>query len=48
MACYILHTVLLVIVVLSIIAVISYHYTKHRPEQKRIGTLTMKTWIIMN
>ena len=31
--CYILHTVLLVII-LFIIAVIYYHYTKHRSNQK--------------
>ena len=33
---YILHTVLLAIVLLLIIAIISYHYAKHRSEQKAL------------
>ena len=34
--CYILHTVLLAIILLLIIAIISYHYAKHRSEQKAL------------
>ena len=49
--CYILHTVLLVIIFAhSFISdhitldnyFICYHYAKHRPKQKRIGALTRK------
>ena len=39
MNCFILHTFLLVNILLFIIASISYHYAKHRPKQKNIGTL---------
>ena len=38
--CYNLHTVLLVIILLSIITIICYHYVKHRPKEKGIGALT--------
>ena len=37
---YILHTVLLVIM-LFIITIICYHYTKHRSKQKNFATLTI-------
>ena len=37
--CYILHTVLLLIILIFIIAIISYRYAKYRSKQKRIGTL---------
>ena len=40
MDCYILHTILLVTILLFINAIISYHYTKHRSKQNRIGTPT--------
>ena len=40
MDCYILHTVLLVVILLFIIAIICYHYAKHRSKQKNIDTLT--------
>ena len=33
--CYTLHTVLLVIILIFIIAIICYHYTKHRPKLKK-------------
>ena len=39
--CYILHTVLLVIVLLLIIAFICYHYAKHWSKQKGIDALTI-------
>ena len=41
MDCYILHTVLLVTVLLFIITIICYHYTKHRLKtlKKRIDVL---------
>ena len=39
MNCYILHKVLLVIIILLIIAIINYHYTKHRSKQKGIRIL---------
>ena len=32
--CYILHTVLLMIILLFIINIICYHYVKHRAKQK--------------
>ena len=35
MDCYTLHTVLLVIILLFIIAITCYHYAKHRNFQKR-------------
>ena len=38
MDCHILHTVLLVVILLFIIAIICYHY---RSIQKRIGALTI-------
>ena len=38
---YILHTVLLAIVLLLIIAIISYHYAKHRSKQKGVDALTI-------
>ena len=34
--CYILHTVLLVIILLLIITITSYHYAKDRSKQKSI------------
>ena len=40
--CYICHTVLLVVILLFMITVISYYYTKHRSKQKRIGALQYK------
>ena len=39
--CYILHTVLLVIISLFIIAIICYDYTKYGSKQKRIGVPTI-------
>ena len=36
---YTLQTVLLLIMLPFIIAIICYHYSKHRPKQKRISTL---------
>ena len=36
MDCYILHEVLLLIILLSIIAIICYHYTKHKSKQKKL------------
>ena len=39
--CYILHLVLLMIKLLLIIAIISYHYTKNRSKQKGIDALTI-------
>ena len=39
--CYILHTVLLAIMLLLIIAITCYHYEKHRSKQKGINTLTI-------
>ena len=36
MGCYILPTVLLVMILLFIIAIICYHYTKHRSKLKSI------------
>ena len=41
MVCYILNTFLLVNILLFIIAIICYHYTKHRSKQKHIGALTI-------
>ena len=40
MDCFIFHTVLLVIILLFRIAIICYHYAKHRLKQKHIGALT--------
>ena len=37
--CYILHTFLLVIILLFIIAIVCYHYTKQRLKRKRTGAL---------
>ena len=39
--CYISHTVLLTIILLLRIAIICYHYAKHRSKQKDIDALTM-------
>ena len=39
--CYILHTDLLLIRWLFIIASICYHYAKHKSKQKDIDTLTI-------
>ena len=39
--CYILHTFLLVIILLFIIAIICYHYTNQRLKRKRTGALTI-------
>ena len=36
MDCYILHMVLLVIIFIFIIAIICYHYAKHRSKQKNV------------
>ena len=49
MHCHILHKLLLEIIILSIfiIAIICYHYTKHRSKQKRIGALKMQNWKIL-
>ena len=33
---YIIHTVLLVIILLSVIAITCYHYTKHRSKLKKL------------
>ena len=41
MACYILHTALLVIILLFIITIICYHYTKHKSKLKDIDALTI-------
>ena len=48
MDCYILHTALLVMMPLLIIAIICYHYTKHRSKQRCIGALTIYKWKILN
>ena len=39
--CYILHTILLVIRLLLIIAIIYYHYAKHKSKQKGTDALTI-------
>ena len=39
--CYILHTLLLVIILRLIITIICYHYAKHRPKQKSTDALTI-------
>ena len=39
--CYISHAVLLVIILLLIIAITSYHYVKHWSKQRGIDTLTI-------
>ena len=41
MGCYALHTVLLVTILLFIITIICYHYTKHRSKQKLTSALTI-------
>ena len=41
MDCYILHTFLLVIILLFIIAIICYYFTKNGSKRKRIGTPTI-------
>ena len=40
-ACYILHTVLIVNILLLIITTIYYHYAKHRSKQKGTNALTI-------
>ena len=40
MDCYILDTVLLVIILLFNIAIICYYYTRHRSNKKSVGALT--------
>ena len=35
--CYILHTFLLAVILLFIIAIICYHYVKHREKQKTLA-----------
>ena len=45
--CYILHTVLVVIMLLLIITIICYHYSKQRTKQKGIDALTIQKWKIM-
>ena len=37
---FILHAVLLVILLLSIVTIVCYHYVKHRSKQKIIDALT--------
>ena len=37
--CYVLHTVLLVIILLLIITIICYNYAKHRSKQKGVDAL---------
>ena len=39
--CYILHSVLLVIILLLIITITCNHYAKHRSKQKSIDPLTI-------
>ena len=46
--CFILHTVLLVIILLLIITIISYQYAKHRSKEKGIDAITIQKWKIMN
>ena len=41
MDCYILHTYLLVTIILFMIAIISYHYAKHKSKQKNMGLIIM-------
>ena len=36
--CYILHMLLLATILLFIIVIICYHYTKHSSKQKNMGT----------
>ena len=48
MDCYTLHTVLLLIILLFILAIICSHCAKHRLKRKNIGTLTVQKWRIMN
>ena len=43
---HILHTVLLVIMLLLIIAIICYHYTNHRSKQKGTDALTIYNGIM--
>ena len=40
--CFIMHTVLLVIISLLLITIICYHYGKHGSKQKVIDTLTIQ------
>ena len=39
--CYILYTVLLAIILLSIVTIICYHYAKHKSKQISINELTI-------
>ena len=48
MDCYILHTVLLVIILVLIITIIYFHYAKHRSKRKGIDVLTIQKGKIMN
>ena len=41
MDCYILHTFLLVLILLFVIAIVCYRYAKHKSKQKNIGLLTI-------
>ena len=41
MNCYVFHAVLLAIILLFIIAIICYHYTKQRAQQKNTGAQTI-------
>ena len=45
---YILHMVLLLIMLLFIIAIVCYHYTKYRSKQEGIDALTIRKPRIMN
>ena len=42
MDCYILHTFLLKMISLFLIAIICYHYTKHKSKQKRMDNIKME------
>ena len=46
MECYTLRTILLMIILLFIIAIIWYHYRKHRLKQKDTDTLIIQIWRI--
>ena len=46
--CYILHTVLSVIILLFIIAIICYYYSKQQNKTKSFALLTISKWRIMN
>ena len=47
MECYILYTVLLMIILLFTIAITCDHYTKHRSKLKNVNVLTIEIWKIM-